>query len=114
MEFHQRDRRSIAVAAAAATVAPATAAAAVAAAPAAPAAAGTAARALLARLGLIDRQGTALELGAVHRRDGGLGAVAHLDEAETARPAGLAVLDHLGTRDRAVLAERLDQVVGRR
>ena len=56
---------------------------------ASPVAAGTGA--LLAGLGLVDRQGAALELDAVQSGDGFLAAFAHLDEAEAARAARLAV-----------------------
>src|SRR5262249_2760907 len=76
-------------------------------------AATAAAGALLARLGLVDRQPAALELGAVHRLDGGLRAVGHLDEPEPAAAARLPVADHLGLGDRPVLAEQLVEV-GRR
>src|SRR5262245_24468146 len=88
----------------------ATAAAAVEAAVAArPAAAEAAAgaRALLARLGLVDRQRAALELGAVQVGDRLVGALAHLDEAEAAGAAGLAVVDDLGPGDGAELTEGL-------
>src|SRR5262249_25110473 len=65
----------------------------------------------LAGLGLVDGQGAALELGAVHRVDGRVAAIAHLDEAEAAGAPRLAVVDDLGAANRAVLAERLNQVV---
>src|SRR5207253_1653491 len=55
--------------------------------------------------------GAALEHGAVEVADGLLAALRHLDEAEAARAAGLAVADDLGAGDVAVLAERLAQVV---
>src|SRR5205085_9276040 len=76
------------------------------------AAAALAGGALLARAGLVDRQGAALEHGAVEVLDGGLAALAHLDEAEAARAARLTVLDDLGARHAAELAERLAEVVG--
>src|SRR5262249_18913529 len=74
--------------------------------------AGARARAVFARLGLVDGQRAALELGAAQRRDGLVAPVTHLDEPEAARTAGVAVGDDLGAADRAVLAEQLDEVVG--
>src|SRR5262249_13266105 len=62
--------------------------------------------------GLVDGQGTALELLAVEGRDRLVGAVGHLHETEAAGAAGLAVADHLGPGHGAVLAEHLRQVVG--
>jgi hypothetical protein len=69
------------------------------------------ARPILAGSRLVDGQGTPLELGAVQTGDGLVGAVAHLDEGKPARPARVTVRDHLGRLDRAVVAERLGQVV---
>jgi hypothetical protein len=50
----------------------------------------------LTRLGLVDRQLTAIKLGAVHRVDGGPGLVivAHLDEPEAAAAARVAIGNH--------------------
>src|SRR5205085_2489944 len=93
----------------------AVAAAVAAVAPAGPgAAAAPGARPLLARLGLVDRQGAAVELGAVEGLDGRLGAVAHLHEAEAPAAAGLAVGDDLRPLHGAVLAEGRLQVRGGR
>jgi len=49
---------------------------------------------------------------AVKRRDGSLGfrVAAHLDEAESLGPTGVAVHDHLGRRDRTVRLEHLPQL----
>jgi len=48
---------------------------------------------VLARLGLVDREGAALQLLAVHCADRRLrlGRIRHLDEAESASPAGVTV-----------------------
>src|SRR5207247_8178031 len=87
------------------------AAAAAVAAPAAAAGAAAGARPLLAGLGLVDLQGAALDLGAVQGGDGGVAALAHLDEAEAARAAGVAVGRHLGAGHRAVVGEPAAEVV---
>src|SRR5262245_1018923 len=73
-----------------------------------------ASRPVLTGPSLVDRQGSALEVGAVHGGDGRLGPVRHLDEGEPAAPAGLPVRHHLGAHHRPVLAERLGQVLVRR
>src|SRR5262249_51952162 len=52
-----------------------------------------------------------LEVGAVQLGDGLVAALGHLDEAEAARPAGVAVGHDLGPRHGAELAERLAEVV---
>lgn len=101
-------------AAATTTTAAAPAAAAAATAAAAEAAATTTATAtLLARAGFVDDEGAAAHVGAVHRGDGlaGLFIVGHLDEAEAAGAAGLAVDDDLGTVDLPVLGEQLGEVL---
>src|SRR5262249_42012054 len=69
----------------------------------------------LAGLGLIDRQGPALERLVIERLDGRLGLVrgGHLNEAEAAGAAGIAVHDDLGPSHGAVALEELQQVVGR-
>src|SRR5262249_30991165 len=86
------------------------------AAPAAPAVATTAAAAFTrgTRLGLVDRQGAALERGPVERLDRrrGLAVVGHFDEPEAPRAARLPVGDDLGLRHRPVLLEQTQQVVG--
>src|SRR5262249_52110149 len=71
------------------------------------------ARAVLARLGLVDRQRPALELGAVEGADRLLAALGHLHTAHAARAARLAVHPHLGPGHGPVLGERLAEVVGR-
>src|SRR5262249_47350914 len=71
-------------------------------------------RPVLAGPGLVDGQGAALELLAVHRLDRRVTALAHLDEAEAARTAGLPVHHDLGPADRAVLRERVAEVIGGR
>src|SRR5687767_11384504 len=77
-------------------------------------AAASGAAALFAGPGLVDCQGSALELLAVERLNGllGLGVVLHLDEAEAPRPAGLPIGNHLGARHHAMLLEESQQVVG--
>src|SRR2546423_85649 len=69
------------------------------------------AAAVLPGLGLVHRQRPAVELGPVEGRDGLVPAVAHLDEREPPRPAGLPVHDQLHLGDRAVLGERLPELV---
>src|SRR5262245_60845319 len=95
-------------------VAVATAAAATTSATTAVAAAATAATTLLARSGLVHGERAALEHGPVHRGDRRVGAVAHLHEAEAARPAGVAILDDLRPDHRAMLGELDPQVLLRR
>lgn len=68
---------------------------------------------LLARPGLVDGQGSALEHGPVEVGYGLVGPVRHLDEPEAARPAGVPVGNDLGRGHGAVLAERLAEVVDR-
>src|SRR5206468_7433871 len=78
--------------------------------PAATAARATpAAAALLARLGLVDCQGSALDVFAVQRLNGRLGLLVrlHLHEAEPLRPASVAVHDDLRGLHRAVRREHL-------
>src|SRR5262249_33780907 len=70
-----------------------------------------AAGALLPRPGLVDLQGTPLQLGAVQRRDGLVAAAGQLNQAEAARAAGVAVGGDLGPSPRAVVAEPAEQVV---
>src|SRR6516225_6478452 len=88
-------------------VATATAAAAVAA-PAA-AVAAPAAAPFLARPGLIDRESSAVDLGAIERLDRRLRFLiaAHLHEAEPLGAAAVPVHDHLGRLDRSVRREHL-------
>src|SRR5262245_27424087 len=72
--------------------------------------------AFLARLGLVDCQGPALVVEVIQALDGllRLRVVFHLDEPEAARPAGLAVGDHLDAGHLAELAEQLEQIVAGR
>src|SRR3569832_370520 len=65
-----------------------------------------------ALLGLVDRQGTAHELTTVQVADRGrcLGVRRHLDEAEAARTAGVAIHDQLGLGHRARVREQVAQV----
>lgn len=72
--------------------------------------------AFLARPGFIDRQRPIFVLEAVEGRDRlvGLGIVFHFHKPETARAAGFAVGDDLGTGDLAVFSEKFEQVVGGR
>src|SRR5262249_5000574 len=80
-----------------------------------PASSAAAATTVLAGLGLVHRQGPAVQLGPVHRGNRLVPAVAHLDEREPPGPAGLAVHDDLDLGHRAVLGERLPELVlGRR
>src|SRR5437868_9360897 len=97
-----------------ATTAAAVAAPAAAAAAAVPTPATTAGGTRLPRLGLVDGQGAALEVRAIHLGDRFLGAVFHFHETEAARPAGLAVGDHLRPGDGAELREGFAQVLSRR
>src|SRR4051794_37404263 len=76
------------------------------------AAAIAAARAVLTRTRLVHRQRAALELAAVEAGDRLVAAFRHLDEAEAARAAGVAIHHHLGPRHTAELPERFEQVVG--
>src|SRR5687768_11966469 len=91
---------------AAATATAATTAATIAAAPAA---------AFLAWTGFVDGQGPAAERRTVQRVDRRLrfAIVVHLDEAEAARAAGLAIRDDLRAGHRPMLLEQGQQVVGR-
>lgn len=58
-------------------------------------AATTTRRALFARAGLIDGQFTTINILAVQRRDGcGSRRIFHLDEGETAKAAGVTIIDH--------------------
>src|SRR5206468_11991739 len=66
---------------------------------------------VFAGLGLIDRESATLELGAIQGGNGGFTAIAHFDEAETARAARFAIADDLGPRHGPVSPERLDEVV---
>src|SRR5438132_7827625 len=66
---------------------------------------------VLPRLGLVDRQGPALKLGAVELLDGLLATLAHLDKAEPAGAAGFPIVDDLGPAHGPVRAEQLKQVV---
>src|SRR5439155_8686256 len=68
-------------------------------------------RPVLAGLGLVDGEGPAPQFGPVEGGDGLVATLAHLDEAEAARAAGLALLDELGSRHVAVLGERLAEVI---
>ena len=68
-------------------------------------------RAVFPRLGLVNRQGAALQVGAVHGGDRLVGPGRHLDEREPAAATGLPVGDHLGAGDRPELGEGLDQVL---
>src|SRR5919107_1616013 len=82
---------------------------------AAPEAAATAAAAILAGPRLVDRQVAAAELLAVELRDGRLALFArrHLDEAEAARAARVAILDDRGRLDVAGLREQVAEVFAR-
>src|SRR5262249_12997009 len=71
------------------------------------------ARPLFAWPSLVDRHGAALIVNSVHLGDSFISAVLHFDEAEAARPAGLAVGNDLRTRYGAILAEGIAQIVGR-
>src|SRR5271165_5978763 len=81
---------------------------------AAVAAAGTAAcagTAVFARLGFVNGQRPAVEVGPVEGSDRLIGAFAHLDEPETARPAGLAIGGYLGSGNTAVSREHLAEII---
>src|SRR5262249_28743968 len=81
----------------------------------APAVASATPRPVLPGLGLVHRQGPAVQLCPVHRRYCLVPTVAHLDEGEPPWPAGLAVHDDLDLGHRAVLGEHLPELVlGRR
>src|SRR2546423_777583 len=106
----------LAVAAAAAAVAAATSAAAAVTAAAEASAASAAARpAVFARPGLVDGQGATAQLLAVELCDGRLALFlrGHLDEAEAARAARVAILDDRGRLDRTGLREQFAQVFAR-
>src|SRR6185295_8475049 len=75
------------------------------------AAAGAGARAIFTRAGLVDGERAAAELGAVEVVNRRVATLGHLDEAEAARAAGVAVGDDLGAGHGAVVAERLAEVV---
>src|SRR5688572_8232541 len=105
---------ALAATAAATTVAAATAATA-AVSTAATAAAATATGTVFAGLGLVDGEGSAVEVLAVQGRDRGLrlGVAAHLDERETLAPTGVPVLNDLGGLHGAVLPTQLLEVRAR-
>ena len=63
--------------------------------------------------GLVDSQRPALKRGAVEPGDGQVRPLAHLDEAEAARLAGLPVGDEMDPGDGPVLAERPGEISGR-
>ena len=103
---------AIAAAAAIAASAPTAPAAATAAAIAAPTA--TTAAPLFARLGLVDGERPAFEVGTIEGVDGflGLAIVVHFHKPKPARSAGLPVRNHLGSGHRAVPLKQGQQVVG--
>src|SRR5688500_17826386 len=68
------------------------------------------ARTFLTRLGFVDRQGAALEVGAVELSDGLIRPFTHLHEPKPPRATRFPVVNDLGTDDAAVLAEHLDEV----
>src|ERR1044071_7680699 len=74
-----------------------------------------AAVAVLARLGDVDGQVTAVEVVTVELSDGGLALFLrrHLDEAEAARAARVAILDDRGRLDRTGLREVLTKILAR-
>src|SRR4029079_3198463 len=78
------------------------------------AAAATTAAAILARTRLVDLDRAAADFLAVEGADGVVGAVLHLDKAEAARLAGLAVGDQPDAADRAVLPEQVADLLLRR
>ncbi len=94
---------------AATTVAAPTTASAATTASTAAAAVTTSTSAVFTGLGLVHRQSTAVMFAVVEAIDGRLrlGLGIHLDEAEAFAPAGVAVLDHLGTLDGSELREQL-------
>src|SRR5437899_2487722 len=104
---------AIAAAAAIAASAPTAAAAAAIAAPTATTTATTAAP-LFARLGLVDGERPAFEVGTIEGVDGflGLAVVVHFHKPKPARSAGLPVRNHLGSGHRAVPLKQGQQVVG--
>src|ERR1043165_1023789 len=71
--------------------------------------AATARPAILARTRLVDRQAATVQVFAVELLNGGLALFLrrHLDEAEAARAARVAVFDHVGRLDRAGLREQV-------
>src|SRR6266481_6159921 len=107
---------TIAAAAAIAASAPPAPTAAAAATIAAPTAttATTAPAPLFARLGLIDSERSAFEVGTIESFDGllGLAIVVHFHKAKPARSAGLPIRNHLGSGHRAVRLKQGQQVVG--
>lgn len=68
-----------------------------------------AATTIFAGAGFIDGEGSATVLLAVECLDGGLGfiVIGHLDEPEPLAAAGVSVVDDLGGKDLAMLAEQL-------
>src|SRR5262249_10306210 len=68
-------------------------------------------RPLFARAGLIDGEGPALELLAVHAGDGLVGPGVHLHERKAPAPAGVAVADDLRAENGPELGERLHEVI---
>ena len=76
----------------------------------------TAATTGAAVLGLVHAHGAPVELLAVHAADGGLGVpgIVERDEAEAARPTGLAIHDHLRVSHGPEALERLTQPLIRR
>ena len=83
---------------------------------AAAAAAVTAAAGALTLLGLVHLERSAVEVGAVERLHGARRiGIRHLDEAETARTAGVTVRDQRDLLDRPMLREKsMDGLFGRR
>src|ERR1051326_5971139 len=79
---------------------------------AAAASAASARPAILARARLVDRQAATVQVFAVELLDGGLALFLrrHLDEAEAARAARVAVFDDVGRLDRTGLREEVAQV----
>src|SRR5438034_3947576 len=104
---------TVAAAAAIAASAPTAAAAAAIAAPTATTTATTAAP-LFARLGLVDGERPAFEVGTIEGVDGflGLAVVVHFHKAKPARSAGLPIRNHLSSGHRAVPLKQGQQVVG--
>jgi hypothetical protein len=70
---------------------------------------------LLSRPGLVNGQRPSLVVSSVERLDGllGLGIFIHLHKAESARAAGFAICDDLGTGDLAMLLKQGEKIVGR-
>jgi hypothetical protein len=81
--------------------------------PTAASASSSTAATILARTGLVDSQGTPLEILTVQGVNCGLGSVRHFHEAETARFAGFAIHNDLCRGDGSVRAEKLAEVIGR-